>query len=71
MNVTGRSCSALGVPGLCVAELERCEPGLKHKGAAVVFQMGPLGAYQLLHWSHVGVVGNALNATICQRELQN
>lgn len=44
MNVTGRFCSALGVPGLCVAEFEKCEPGLKHKGATVVFQMEPLGA---------------------------
>lgn len=46
----------LSVTGSCVDELERCEP---------------VGAYQLLHWAPVGKVGNALNAIICQRQLQN
>lgn len=46
----------MGVTGPCVDEFEGCEP---------------LGAYQLLLWAPVGMVGNALNAVICQRQLQN
>lgn len=61
----------MGVSGLCVDEFERCEPGLKHRGGTVVFHMGPIGEYQLLHQSPAGMVGNALNAIICQRQLQN
>lgn len=54
--------------GVCVDGFERCEPGLKQNLGTVLFQTGPIGAPQLLH-SCVGVVGNALNAMICQRQI--